>query len=207
VHDATRSYNDEAKQSTTVYEPLARDVLRIKKYANGFIGCPLRYKILMTRHNLSSQISWLLSHQVTPFTGVHPIAPADSRAAEIISVEEFLEEPFEEEISRLAPSSTQNRRVPHTVNVVQDFKLPALPPSTSAKLQVIEPTETWEDNSMGKLVSSSKPPRPGLMSQHQLATPASTTSSTAASSTLKQGYATFLRENNSGQCIEYKISE
>jgi len=160
----------------------------------------------MTRHNLSSQISWLLSHEVTPPVGVHPILTANARAAEIRSDEELLKEPFEEKLLRPAPSPAENQRITQTDNVVQDFVRPALPPPTTAKPQVIEPTRIRGDDSMGKLVSSSKPQRPGLISQqHQLATPASTTSSTATSSSLTQGYATFLRENNSGQFMDHYI--
>jgi bloom syndrome protein len=58
-----------------------------------------------------------------------------------------------------------------------------------------EPHPSMAEGTMGTLTSASKSASSKLMTQHQLATPASTTTSTASSS-LKQGYATFLRNNN-----------
>jgi bloom syndrome protein len=148
----------------------------------------------MTRHNLDSHISWLLSHEVTPPVGVHAVHPTHSRIEGAIADEKFLEEEADEEIRRSPPSSRRNRQVLEAVHVVQDFARPAVP-SMIPRSQILESQKTLADEAMGTLTSASKPTRPGLMNQHQLATPASTTTSTASSS-LKQGYATFLRNNN-----------
>jgi bloom syndrome protein len=148
----------------------------------------------MTRHNLDSHISWLLSHEVTPPVGVQVAHPTYSRIEGTITDEEFLEEEEDEEIIRSPVSSARNRQVLEAVNVVQDFARPALP-SIIPRSQIPELRETPADETMGTLTSASKSARSGLMSQYQLATPASTTTSTSSSS-LKQGYATFLRNNN-----------
>jgi bloom syndrome protein len=157
----------------------------------------LRYTGLMTRHNLDSHISWLLSHEVTPPVGVQAVLPTHSRIKEGITDEEFLEEETEEEIIRSPPNPARNRQVLETVNVVQDFaRPPTIPSSIIPRSQMPEPHPSRAEGAMGTLTLASKPTRPKLVSQPQLATPASTTTSTAPSS-LKQGYATFLR-NNSG---------
>jgi bloom syndrome protein len=149
----------------------------------------------MTRHNLDSHISWLLSHEVTPPVGVQATLPTNSRIEEGIVDEELLEEEVDEEIIRPPRSPARNRQVLEVVNVVQDFAQPAIPSSIIPRSQMLEPIKALSDETMGTLTSASKSSRPSLMSQHQLATPASTTTS-AAPSSLKQGYATFLRNNN-----------
>ncbi len=146
----------------------------------------------MTRHNLDSHISWLLSHEVTPPVCVHAALPTYSRIEEGITDEELCEEEPDEEIIRPPSSPTRNRQV---VNVVRDFARPAIPSSIIPRSQILEPQKSLSEEAMSTLASASKSARPGLMSQHQLVTPASTTTS-AAPSSLKQGYATFLRNNN-----------
>jgi bloom syndrome protein len=125
---------------------------------------------------------------------VHAAHPTHSRIEGAIADEIFLEEEADEEIRRSPTSSRGNRQVLEAVNVVQDFARPAVP-SMIPRSQILESQKSAADEAMGTLTSTSKPTRPGLVSQHQLATPASTTTSTASSS-LKQGYATFLRNSN-----------
>lgn len=154
----------------------------------------------MTRHNLAGHISWLLSSEVTPPAGVHttntytstpPSIPASSgelgRAGRV-AVEE---DPVQ-----------QQQQVPDRGG----FLRPAAPPpapNLAARLQTRErgngnSTAPGEE-SMGKLASASRSKRPALISQHQhqLATPVSTTTS----SSLTQGYATFLRTHNNGMSM------
>jgi bloom syndrome protein len=143
----------------------------------------------MTRHNLASHISWLLSNEVAPPAGVHARAlPPSTTVGEILGPG-LAEEDTEPQVPR---SSPPNRRIPQTANVGQDFLRPAAPPPTPPKLHAREHTTGAAQEPMGKLASASRSTRPALVSQHQLATPASTT----ASSSLTQGYATFLRTNN-----------
>ncbi|KAF8866541.1 hypothetical protein BDZ45DRAFT_610618 [Acephala macrosclerotiorum] len=156
----------------------------------------------MTRHNLDSHISWLLSHKVTFPATVYATNSAVATAAEIVE-EEFLDEEdtlqeVEEEALRAAAPARENRV---QTNVAQEFIRPPLP---SSKPQI--PDITSADGFMGKLSSSSKPTRPGLMTQNQLATPASTSGTTSsAESHLRTGsrglagtYAAQLREERNG---------
>jgi len=154
----------------------------------------------MTRHNLDSHISWLLSYEVTPPVGVHAALPTHSNIEEEIADEGLLEEGAEEEITRDSPSPIRTGQV-FEAAAVQSFARPAIPSSIIPRSQMPESQPGLAEGTMGKLTSASKSARPKLMSQHQLATPASTTTSTAPSS-LKQGYATFLRNNN-GQTPNY----
>lgn len=153
--------------------------------------------VLMTRHNLDSHISWLLSRKVTPPSGVHARAPTNSTRGDPVSANP-VEEEAEQEIRRAPPSPPQHRGAAQVVNAVRAFARPALPASVTAKSQLQESRQVLTDESMGKLSSATRSTRPGLMSQHQLATPASTTSSTAASYTshtsLNSNYVTFLKE-------------
>ncbi|KAL2064908.1 hypothetical protein VTL71DRAFT_4048 [Oculimacula yallundae] len=137
----------------------------------------------MTRHNLNSHISWLLSRKITPPSGVHAAAP--TRSIREDPVDEDLageeEEELDQDVSRAPPSPPQHRGAAQVVNVAEAFARPALPALVTAKPQLHQSRQTITDEAMGKLSSASRSTRPGLMSQHQLATPASTTSSTAAS--------------------------
>jgi bloom syndrome protein len=143
----------------------------------------------MTRHNLASHISWLLSIQVTPPTGVHTLTSTPSIAVEETASAGLAEEGAEHQNPRLSG----NRRAAQAVNVGQRFIRPAAPPPPNPpKVDTGENTTRAAEESMGKLASASRSTRPALISQHQLATPVSTT----ASSSLTQGYATFLRTNN-----------
>lgn len=145
----------------------------------------------MTRHNLATHISWLLSNEVAPPAGVHARTSTPSTAVRENLVSELAEEDTEPLVSRPSPP---NRRILQAANVGQDFLRPAAPPPNAPKLHPREPTTGAAQEPMGKLASASRSTRPALVSQHQLATPASTT----ASSSLTQGYATFLRTNNGG---------
>lgn len=148
----------------------------------------------MTRHNLDSHLSWLLSRKVTPPPGVHARAPANSTRGNPVSADPVKEEATQE-IPRSPPSPSRHRRVAQVVNVVEAFARPALPASVNAKSQLQDSRQVLTDEAMGRLSSATRSTRPGLMSQHQLATPASTTSSTAASySSLNSNYVNFLKE-------------
>ncbi|KAI9053676.1 hypothetical protein LZ554_002630 [Drepanopeziza brunnea f. sp. 'monogermtubi'] len=151
----------------------------------------------MTRHNLDTHITWLLSHRVAPPSGAHARVSTNSTTAGLVNaspVEEEAEE--EEETPRSLPSPTRPQRIARPVDVAQAFARPALPPSIVARTYQQEPSQALTDESMGGLKSANKSTRPGLMSQHQLATPASTTSSTASSSSLSRSYTNFLKDNN-----------
>lgn len=153
----------------------------------------------MTRHNLDIQLKWLLSRKVTPPVGAHTLVLSNSFVSVSAVDIGYLNGEGAEEIQRPPPSPNRNRQVAPTVNVAQDFKRPTLPPPTFPRPHPQEASQAPAASSMGKLMSSSKSSRPGLMSQHQLATPASTTSSTAAPSSLKQGYSEFLRDKHEGE--------
>jgi bloom syndrome protein len=142
----------------------------------------------MTRHNLPSHILWLLSNEVAPPAGVHAITSTPSIAVGEIACAVLAEGDPEHQI----PRPSLNRPTIETANVGQDFLRPAIPPPNVPNLHIREHTKSAAEESMGKLASASRSTRPALVSQHQLATPASTT----ASSSLTQGYATFLRTNN-----------
>jgi bloom syndrome protein len=153
----------------------------------------------MTRHNLALHISWLLSNEVTPPVGV-PTIPTASTTAFTAAAEtpyaDTEEEDAELQILSAPPSPRSSRRIEQAVNVVHAFQRPPLPSKITPKPPEREHRNTFADEPMGKLSSASRPTRPGLMSQHHLATPASTTGST---SSLMQGYSALLRAN--GQSI------
>ncbi|RDL36724.1 uncharacterized protein BP5553_06076 [Venustampulla echinocandica] len=149
----------------------------------------------MTRHNLAAHISWLLSHQVAPHTGVSVTihANTDSTAAAQTGNADIWDEEIEQEAPRIPPTPSRSRQTENTVNVGQAFVRPPLPTSIAPRSQSRNAAnDLGEETSMGKPVSATWPPRPTLMSQTQLATPASTT----ASSSLGQNYSRLLRDNN-----------
>lgn len=147
----------------------------------------------MTRHNLAIHISWLLSSEVTPPVGVHTV-PGASTTVSTVSAETIYadseEEDIEEQILGQLPSPNPNRAP--TVNVDTRFQRPLLPPKITPNPPLREPPKSFADESMGKLSSASRSAKPGLLSQQQLATPASTTGST---SSLMRGYSEFLTKN------------
>lgn len=148
----------------------------------------------MTRHNLEGHISWLLSRKVTTASGVNGRATTNSTREDPVN-SRTVEEEADQGIPRAPSSPVHHRRTAQGINVVEAFARPALPASASAKARLQEPRQALADDSMGRLSSTARSSRPGLMSQHQLATPASTTSSTAASCTsLSSTYMTFLKE-------------
>ncbi|CAL3964303.1 unnamed protein product [Diplocarpon coronariae] len=146
----------------------------------------------MTRHNLDSHIAWLLSNAVAPPSGAHARVSLDSLAAEPVHENLFGEE-VEEETQRASLSPPRTRQVAPLADAAQLFARPTLPPSIATRSYLQESRQPV-DGSMGRLTSSSRSTRPGLMSQNQLATPASTTSSAAAPSSLTTNYSTFLKE-------------
>jgi bloom syndrome protein len=128
----------------------------------------------MTRHNLDSQISWLLSHEVTFPPTVHTTNNFVPTAAELED-EEFLEAEIAEipDQPRVAPAPANRLQA----NVAREFIRPSLP---AAKSQSHQDTRTIAEEPMGRLASSSRSSRPGLLTQHQLATPASTSGTTSS---------------------------
>ncbi|TVY80885.1 ATP-dependent DNA helicase hus2/rqh1 [Lachnellula suecica] len=146
----------------------------------------------MTRHNLDDHISWLLSHKVTPPAGVPAASSTRTIAAEPTEVEDLEEEI--EELQRVPPTPVASRPIPQVVNVVQAhaFLRPSLPSSIAPQPQLRDPPNKLSDGSMGKLASASRPTRPGLVSQNQLGTPASTITS---NSTLTESYTKSLQAN------------
>lgn len=148
----------------------------------------------MTRHNLDSQISWLLSHEVTFPPTVHATNTFVPTSAELVD-EDFLEAEILDQ-PRGAPA-LENR---FQTNVAREFIRPPLP---AAKLQSLQDTRTVAEEPMGRLASSSKSSRPGLLSQHQLATPASTSGTTSSvGSDLRTGSRPGLTGNYVAQLAE-----
>lgn len=150
----------------------------------------------MTRHNLAAHLSWLLTSEVTPPEGVHTV-PSASAPVLTVSAETLYADSEEEDIEEqnpgpLPPSPSPNRRIATTANVATGFQRPPPPPKIAPNPPTREPAKPFVDESMGRLSSASRSARPGLVSQQQLATPASTTGST---SSLMQGYQTFLTKN------------
>ncbi|TVY15764.1 ATP-dependent DNA helicase hus2/rqh1 [Lachnellula arida] len=154
----------------------------------------------MTRHNLDVHISWLLSHKVTPpVGGVSAAVRTNSTSvADITETEaEFLDGEDIEEIPRASPTPVGNYQVTQTVNVAQSFVRPPLPSSIAPQPQLGGLINAQADESMGKLASAQRPTRPGLLSQHQLATPASTIASNSNSkskSSLTQSFTNSFRD-------------
>lgn len=128
----------------------------------------------MTRHNLDSHISWLLSHEVTFPATLHAINSAASTAADLVE-EDFLDEEIDFEPPRAPAIPARQTRAP--TNAAQEFIRPPLP---SAKPLLTETRREIADNPMGKLSSTSRTNRPGLLTQHQLATPSSTSGTIAS---------------------------
>lgn len=159
----------------------------------------------MTRHNLDSHIAWLLSHEVTPRVDVLAITDTNS-AGPPEAVDEDILDWEDEEIQEIGEklSSPRITRVAPTANVgqgLQGFVRPPVPSivhSSTVKTQVHSaPSRDPVDLSMVRQTSGTGPARPILMSQFQLATPASTTS-TAAPPSLAQGYKRMLSEEANG---------
>jgi bloom syndrome protein len=148
----------------------------------------------MTRHNLAVNISWLLSNKVNIHGAVpsnnltHPVA-----AAEVLFIDSE-EESSDDRAPSVPSSPLPNRQAVRKLNAGQDFVRPALPPTTTPRPPQLESVIPLANESMGKLSSASKSTRAGLVSQHQLATPASTTGSTG---TFTQGYTAQLRASKS----------
>lgn len=160
----------------------------------------------MTRHNLDVHIPWLLASGANSPTFVRGSAVRESAARTNFGVADAQEGGEDFGSSRTAPSPSRNTRIERTANVVQSSPRPQVPSSnfTLQPSRVI--TNPPADEAMGKLTSSSKPSRPGkLLSQHQLATPASTSGSMAAPSSLMHNYSSFLRKGPKGMRAIHSI--
>jgi bloom syndrome protein len=129
----------------------------------------------MTLHNLGDHISWLLqSKQIPPAGPPYDSRETDTDDVEIIDGTSF--NPVLVETEAPVPQAIPACPAPRTPNVDQEFVRPDIPSS------VQEPRGVGNSasNVMAKLSSASKPARPTLLSQHQLATPTSTTGSLSA---------------------------
>jgi hypothetical protein len=153
----------------------------------------------MTRHNLEDHISWLLSQNIT-FPVVPGLARTDTEPSAANIDINVLEEETEEEVSRCPPSPARARSPSGTITVRPSAQPPlsSIPP----RQQFRENINTFETAQMGKLESAQRSTRPTLHSQHQqqLATPASTTGSTAAplKASLSQSYSKWLKTGENG---------
>lgn len=138
----------------------------------------------MTLHNLGSHISWLLQNKPIP-TAIRTVNPHPPSRNTTEAVEEIylayarkLHAGSEEDL----PPELFAEPIPPRPDASSTFTRPALPsgivPDTDQAGR-IGSRETGAD--MAKLNSASKSTRPTLISQHQLATPASTTGSLSAS--------------------------
>ena len=157
----------------------------------------------MTKHNLPSHISWLLSHEITPPVGVPVISSNIFTVAADVGLENISGEEIHQEDFRAPPSLVPGLSVSRSVNVGQSFLRPAHPSASDSGTAFPTATDTAELASMGRLSSASKSTRPALISQqHQLATPASTTGTV----TLTQGYAAHLRAQDGKSVISLYLS-
>lgn len=151
------------------------------------------YQGLMTRHNLASHISWLLSHTVTPPVGVRAPNSADLTTTARAIPEGISENTVEEEDFRRPTSPESSRATAKPGSECQKFLRPTLPYTSIQKGSSLEFGGNPRLDSMGKLSSASKSARPALLSQQQqLATPAST----SGPSSLTSRYAVSLRTSN-----------
>lgn len=154
----------------------------------------------MTRNNLDAHLSWLFANKNTPPVGVQPALPTPA----VVNLQELglREEDFEEGFSSPLQSPVQSpiQKRPVSRPTQPDFARPLAPPPPNSNAISQNHPRTSGVEAMGKYDSGRKPAASGIMSQRQLATPASTTASVAPSgSTLAKGYAEMLRENNGGK--------
>jgi len=158
----------------------------------------------MTRHNLDTHISWLLSYKVTPPGGLSLPAATHSATttAADIAIDDLLEEEEEiEEIRRVPPEPAAHPKLSKAIDV-HAFVRPPVPSAVASQSLLQEPLGTLAEESMGKLASAQRSKRPALISQNQLATPAST--SGPASTSLTQSYKKSLKNpGKSEQRIPY----
>ncbi|KAI0998389.1 ATP-dependent DNA helicase hus2/rqh1 [Podosphaera aphanis] len=138
----------------------------------------------MTRHNLDLHISWLLSQEASLSVDAHPTTRSNIQSASRSRHTSL----HEEAASTTSVDQTHLRSVRST-NVGPDFTQPVHPP-IPPRLQPLDTSIEPADASMGRLISVSRPARPGLLSQYQLPTPNPT-----STSTLHQGHANFLRDS------------
>lgn len=151
----------------------------------------------MTRNNLKDQISWLLSSKVTLPEGVPARVPTISTAVIDFGEPDLAELEALEQYSSPTPSPAASpiQHYPIPRPVTANFARPPIPAPVVPISQPRENAQSFGTGSMGKPATNQRTIGQGLMSQHQLATPASTTSTTASSS-LRQGYSNLLRERN-----------
>ncbi|KAH8602510.1 hypothetical protein B0O99DRAFT_587609 [Bisporella sp. PMI_857] len=151
----------------------------------------------MTRNNLASHISWLLSsNEVVPPASLHTTAPTTSTLS--TATAQSFHEDLERETTELPVTEPQPTvaPIPPIVGTVEDregFIRPTLPLTNIWKPHIHEGTDDLLAGSMGKLSSASRSTRPALLSQYQLATPASTT---AGPSTSIERFDAFLAASN-----------
>jgi hypothetical protein len=132
----------------------------------------------MTLHNLGDHISWLLQRRQIPPAG----PPYESHEADTEHVEITDEEPLNSvyianEASEQQSITTFSAQA--APNVAPEFVQAAIP-STVQESELARKVGNSMSNTMAKLSSASKPAGPTLLSQRQLATPASTTGSLSA---------------------------
>jgi bloom syndrome protein len=153
----------------------------------------------MTRHNLDVHISWLLSNKVTLSTTVNARVQVATQQEdlEIFGIPAGDLEAFEEEDLDLASSPV--REPQNQFARPQPLRPPPRPSNAHAQVHStpILPGSTV----MSRHESVGKGRAPSVMTQHQLATPASTTTSTAAtsSSSLANNYNQMLASRNGGK--------
>jgi bloom syndrome protein len=148
----------------------------------------------MTLHNLDDHISWLLSNGSIPPVGrsvnsaqslTDSIGAVEGTDAELPDTLLIEQEESSEQLRSARPSITP-------VNVVNAFKRPEIPTGGLRESRLtasISSSSAGED--MAKLSSASRSAKPTLLSQYQLATPASTTGSSLSASYA----ASFLRDS------------
>ena len=151
----------------------------------------------MTRHNLTSELAWLISNKVTPSSTVNArvrVAP-QHEDLEIFGIQAEDLEAFEGEDIDLASSPI--REPQGEFARPQPIRHPPRPSNAQAQVQStpILPGPTV----MSRHEGDGKGRAPGATTQYQLATPDSTTTSTAAPSSLAHSYTQMLRRENGGK--------
>jgi len=151
----------------------------------------------MTRNNLDKHISWLLTSKVLPPATVNAQVQVATQQEGLgslgIQAEDL--EALEKEDLDLASSP-----------VLEQSDAFAPPPPIRPPLRLVKGTVQSPPILPGKTVmsryeSNSKARAPSATTQYQLATPASTTTSTAAPSTLTASYTQMLLRENGGMYI------
>lgn len=165
---------------------------------NGFARLFWHQYGLMTRNNLGIHISWLLTHKVTPPTGVQArlmvATTQDSFESFGIQAEDL--EAFGDEDLDIVSSPVHERRVPPPPPIARP---PIRPPprvsdASTQETRIVPGATVMRKHDTGQSSTSS-----GVMTQHQLATPASTTASSVAPSSLAAAYTQMLSRERDGR--------